>query len=105
MNGIIKVDPKKLESTAGQFETSAGQIKSITSQMTTLVKSLNGAVWSGDAASAYTKKFDQLQDDINRIYKMVKEHADDLKEMARNYETSENKNVQAANSLSGDVVV
>ena len=88
MPDIIKVSTSKLTSTANSFQATGNQIKSITTQMTTLVNSLNGSVWSDEAASAYKKKFGQLQDDINRMIKMVNEHVTDLNEMAREYENA-----------------
>lgn len=104
MAGIIKVSTAKLTSTANSFQSTGNQIKSITNQMTTLVNSLNGSVWSDDAANAY-KKFGQLQDDINRMIKMVNEHVTDLNEMAREYESTQTANTNLANSLSGDVII
>ena len=52
MPDIIKVSTSKLTSTANSFQATGNQIKSITNQMTTLVNSLNGSVWSDEAASA-----------------------------------------------------
>ena len=105
MAGIIKVSTAKLTSTANSFQSTGNQIKSITNQMTTLVNSLNGSVWSDDAANAYKKKFGQLQDDINRMIKMVNEHVTDLNEMAREYESTQTANTNLANYLSGDVII
>ena len=105
MPDIIKVSTSKLTSTANSFQATGNQIKSITNQMTTLVNSLKGSVWSDEAASAYKKKFGQLQDDINRMIKMVNEHVTDLNEMAREYEKTQTANTNLANSLSGDVII
>ncbi|MDO5411620.1 MAG: WXG100 family type VII secretion target [Lachnospiraceae bacterium] len=105
MTGTIKVSTSQLKSTANSFSSTGNQIKTITNQMTTLVNSLNGSIWSGDAATAYKKKFDQLQDDINRMIKMVNEHVSDLNQMAATMENVEKSNISLANSLSGDVII
>ena len=42
---------------------------------------------------------------MDRIYKMIKEHSDDLISMAEQYITAESGNVDLANSLSQDVIV
>lgn len=103
--GMIKVETSKLRSTATSFSTTGNQIKSTTSQMMSIVNSLSGAVWSGDAATKYKKQFSQLQDDINKIVKMVNEHVADLNEMAREYEQAETNNASVASALRGDVIV
>jgi WXG100 family type VII secretion target len=105
MNGIIKVETSKLTSTANQFNATGNNIKSITSNMTSIVNSLSGAIWTGNASTAYKKKFNDLQDDINRIIKMVNEHVEDLNQMAKEYDAAEQTNISVANSLSGDVIV
>lgn len=105
MTGTLKVDPAKLKSTATSFNSTGNQIKTITNQMMTLVNSLNGTVWSGDAATAYKKKFSELQDDISRILSMINEHVTDLNAMATEYTKTENLNASTGNALSGDVII
>lgn len=105
MSVIIKVNTSKLTSTANSLQSTGNQIKNITNQMTSTVNELSGSVWSGDAATAYRKKFSDLQDDINRIHKMISEHVNDLNTIAREYEKTENTNINLGNSLSGDVII
>lgn len=104
MTGTLKVDPAKLTSTATSLQSTGNQIKNLTSQMTTLVTSLNGEVWSGDAAEAYKNKFNGLQDDITRMIGMVNEHVTDLQAMATEFTQAESANVAAANALSSDII-
>ena len=103
--GTFKVETSRLKSTANSFNNTGNQIKSTTSQMMSIVNSLSGTVWSGDAASKYKKQFGQLQDDINKIVKMINEQVTDLNEMARGYEEAEKQNASMAASLRGDVIV
>lgn len=105
MTGTIKVDPRKLKSTATAFNATGNQVKNITNQMTSIVNSLSGAVWSGDAANKYKKKFGQLENDIAKMIKMINEHVEDLNEMANEYIIAEKANENAGNSLSGNVIV
>lgn len=105
MAGILRVTPEKLQSTASSFEGTASTVNNLTQQMTSIVTGLSGQVWSGEAATAYVNKFNGLQDDMNRIYKMIQEHSTDLIEMAQQYIAAETANTEAANSLSSDVII
>ena len=105
MAGILRVTPEKLQSTASSFEGQASQVQSLTQQMTSVVTSLSGQIWSGEAATAYVNKFNGLQDDMDRIYKMIQEHSTDLIQIAQQYMTAERSNTELANSLSADVIV
>lgn len=105
MQGTLKVSTEKLISTSSAFQSSGSTIRNLTNQMTSIVKSLTGQVWSGDAATKYVNQFNGLQDDINRMIKMIDEHVTDLQEMARGYESAEQQNASAAGSLESDVIV
>ena len=104
MANIINVSTSKLTSTATALQSSATTVRNLTSQMTQIVTSLTGNVWSGDAATAYVNKFNGLQDDINRMGKMIDEHVNDLNQIAREYEQAESANTQQANALASDVI-
>lgn len=103
MDGIIKVDPQKLISTADEFNSTGSQVKSLTDNMISIIDSLKAA-WEGEAATTYNTKFHQLQDDMNKMYSMISEHVKDLNEMAQQYITAENTNIETGNSLAGDVI-
>ena len=103
MEGIIKVDPQKLIGTSEEFNTTGGQVKSLTDSMVSLVDSLKGA-WEGEASTAYNTKFHALQDDMDKMYRMIQEHVKDLNDMAQQYITAENTNMDTGNSLPGDVI-
>lgn len=105
MTGHILVDTTELINAASAFGDAGKQIKNHTQAMTDVVTSLAGEVWSGDAADAYKKKFNELQDDINKMIKMIDEHVTDLNAMAREYDAANKKAVEISNSLSGDVII
>lgn len=98
MEGIIKVDPQKLISTADEFNGTGNQIKSLTDNMISIIDSLR-SVWEGAGATAYNTKFHQLQDDMDKMHRMIQEHVKDLNEMARQYDLGEKKVVDTSNSL------
>ena len=103
MTGNLLVTPEQLRSASGKFSTTNGQIRSITGEMISLVNALS-SVWSGEAADAFKTKFNQLSDDIERIYRMIEEHVKDLEEMAARYEAAEKESIDSSNALRGDII-
>jgi len=101
--GIIKVAPEQLRATATEFSTQGSAILSTTSNMMQLIQGSSSA-WTGEAATAYVTKFNQLQDDMERAVRMVQEYSSDLQEMATVYQNAETENATAAEALAGDVL-
>ncbi len=104
MEGTILVTPEQLESTATEFNNVMSQVKSLTSSMTEQVNGLS-AKWQGEASTAYVNKFNQLNDDIERMAAMINEHVNDLNQMASVYRNAEQANEELGNSLAGDILV
>lgn len=104
MEGTLRVTPEQLESTANEFASKGTTVGNLTAQMTQLVEGLS-SIWEGEAANAYTTKFRQLDDDIQKIVCMIQEHSSDLNEMARVYRDAETANQEEIAGLSGDVIV
>ena len=71
MDGTIKVSTQELRSASSQFSSYGSEIQNLTSQMLSLISGITGAVWSGEAASAYQSKFAGLEADISKINKMI----------------------------------
>ena len=103
MEGIIKVSPETLISTAGEFSNQGSTINTLTGEMMTLVTGLS-SVWEGEAATTYINKFKGLEDDIQKMIRMVEEHVSDLEEMARVYQDSDRVGVDEASGLLSDVI-
>ena len=101
---IINVNSSVLSNTAGEFGT---QGTAFQNTMTEMVEIVNGAmsVWTGDASGAYIGKFAQLQDDMDRMVRMIQEYSTDLQQIAANYEQAEAANEEAVQALSGDVIM
>lgn len=103
MEGILKVTPEKLLQTSEEFGNMAVQMSGLTQEMMSLVDSLKG-VWSGEAQAAYGNRFNMLNTDMDRLYKMVVEHSNDLSAMAQSYQEAENANAETGNSMDVNVV-
>lgn len=103
MNGELLVTPQELKNTANKFQSTNQKVKSITDQMMQKVKALRSS-FEGEAANAYIRKFEALQEDMTQIYNKIKEHVEDLNEMATNYERAESTNVQTNSSLKTDYI-
>ena len=104
MEGIIKVSPQLLNSTAAEFGNQGNQISNITGEMMNLIIGM-AAAWEGEAASAFITKYRGLEDDIQRMDRMEQEHSSDLQEMAQIYTEADTANAEGANSLSADVII
>lgn len=104
MNGTLKVTPTQLQQTASSFQSTGNTVRTTTEQMMAIVKSL-ASVWEGDAATTFINKFNELQDDIERINAMINDHVTDLEEMANNYIQAETTNTDAPSGLNGNVIV
>lgn len=104
MEGTLRVTPEQLTNTATEFSTIGNTVSNLTEEMTTTVTSLAN-IWQGDAATTYINRFNGLNDDIQRLIAMIREHATDLTEMAQTYTSGDNQNIQLAETLSADVIV
>lgn len=104
MEGILKVTPEKLIQTSGEFAAMGNQMKNLTSEMVEQVQRMKG-VWQGEAANAYGNKFHSLQTDMDKLYRMVQEHVNDLQEMAAHYQKAEETSMQQGSGLNANVIV
>ncbi len=104
MTGTLRVTPEQLISTAGEFQSASNEVRALTSEMTNTVNGLS-SIWEGEAATAYTAKFNGLQDDIERLIAMINEHVTDLNEMARVYSEAERADLDEIATLSSDVII
>lgn len=103
MTGSLLVTPEKLISTSGEFSGCMSQVQSLTTSMMDLIRGMS-SFWEGEAATAYLNKFNELQDDIQRIHTMINEHVKDLNDMARIYQEAEKKSQEISGALSGNVL-
>lgn len=104
MDGLLRVTPEQLVTTSNEFSNKAGTIGNLTTEMMNLVTGLSGS-WEGEGSSAYITRFKGLEEDIQKMIRMIQEHSSDLNEMAKLYQTAEGQVVELAQSLSSDVIV
>ena len=104
MEGIIKVSPQLLTSTASEFSSQGSAVNSLTGEMMNLITGMSAA-WEGEAAVAYINRFKGLEDDIQKMVRMIQEHSSDLEEITQVYAQSDSANAEMANSLSSDVII
>ncbi|MDD6729100.1 MAG: WXG100 family type VII secretion target [Eubacteriales bacterium] len=104
MTGILKVTPEQLIATANEFQSIGTTVRNLTGEMTNIVTGLS-SIWEGEAATAYTAKFNGLQDDIERLHAMITEHVTDLNDMANVYSNAEKTELDEIATLSSDVIV
>ncbi len=103
METMLKVTPEKLIETAGEFQNTEANIRSLTEEMIAIVDSFK-PIWQGEAATGFANRFASLSDDMNRLYAMIRKHADDLTEMANEYRQAESESSQIADSLVTEAV-
>lgn len=104
MEGSLRVTPEELISAASEFQSEGDKIHNITQEMMNTVNSLK-ASFQGETAAAYFEKFNQLQDDMDRIFGKIKEHAADLTAIGEEYARVTHTTTQEAGSMPGDVIV
>lgn len=88
MEGRILVSTQDLMNASSEFQARNTAINNITQEMLTLARGLNSQ-WEGDSAAAFINRFNELEDDMQMISKMITEHVKDLQEMAAAYERAE----------------
>ncbi len=103
MDTILKVTPEKLIETAGRFRNTEANIRTITQEMISIVDSFK-PVWQGEAATGFANKFAALSDDMNRLYTLIRKHADDLVEMANEYRHAEEESRDLAQGLTTEAI-
>jgi len=104
MDGILRVTPEKMLSASGQFQQSDNTVNNLTKNMLDIVNQLN-STWAGEAATGYYTKLKGLEGDMQKLHKMIQEHATDLQDMAKTYQEAEKANLQTANALKTNEIV
>lgn len=84
MDNELLVTPEELDTAANGFEAQATQVKALHDEMLKKVAGLS-SVWTGSAGDNYRNKFGNLQKSMDTIFRMIKEHVEDLKNMAEEY--------------------
>lgn len=104
MTGTLKVNTQTMRTASSEFSTCGSSVNNLTQQMLSLIAEIGGAVWSGEAASAYQAKFAGLASDISKMNAMIQEHVDDLNTMATEFERAEAAAQQEASALKSNLI-
>lgn len=97
------VTPERLIEASSNFGNTNKNVRQLTEEMIAIVNSLN-FVWEGEAHDTYNGKFMQLQNDMDRIYRMIDKHVTDLIASAENYKAAETGSNQSNSSLPNNVI-
>ena len=103
MNAMLKVTPEKLIEAASQFSESESGIRMITQEMISIVESFK-PIWQGAAATGFANRFAMLSEDMERLYALIRKHADTLTAMAAEYRQAEADSENYAGSLATEAV-
>lgn len=101
---ILKTTPEQLRSKAGEIDSAVNKIKSQTDKMFDIVNGINGAVWSGDAATAYKNQFEELRDDAERMKTLGTDLKERLIQIAQEYSSTEENVTSISQSLAKDII-
>lgn len=104
MDAVLKVTPEKLIETAAEFQNTEAGIRSLTAEMTAIVDSFK-PIWQGEAATGFANRFAALSDDMEKLYAIIRKHADNLTEMANEYRLAEEESSNLAASLATEAVI
>lgn len=104
MTGNLRVTPEKMISASTQFQQSDTTVNNLTKSMMDIVNQLNGT-WAGEAATGYYTKLKGLDGDMQKLHRMIQEHATDLQDMAKTYQEAEKANMQTASALKTNEIV
>lgn len=103
ITGTLNVTPQKLRATSQSFKAHGNKVATITQEMMAIINQIT-PIWSGDASLKYQTKFRSLTDDIQRMIRMINEHVTDLEEMASQYASTEQQNIDVSNTLATDTI-
>ena len=100
----LKVTPEELKSKANEIKTQITKIEADWNKVSTLIDN-SKSYWEGDASDMHRKSKKNIEADAQSVIKRLKEHPEDLMNMAGIYLETEEKAKQIANSLPDDIIV
>lgn len=100
---ILRTSTDQLRSNASRLQLQGDNLAAKVEQMISVVDSIGGAGWSGDAATAYKGQFSELQDDAGRMREFLDGIHEQLEQIAKMYDDAEDAGIQAAQKLPTDI--
>lgn len=96
------VNTSQLMATAGELSSTGSSISNLTSEMMNLSGQL--ASCSSESMEIFINKLRGLETSIQTMNRMIQEHVSDIETIVRNYESTEQTNVQEAEALQTDII-
>lgn len=100
----LRVSPDELKNKAGEITKQIQQMERNWNQLCELVNA-SKVYWEGDAGEHHRKLVKENEKDVQLILKRLKEHPEDLLEMAGIYISAEEQASEIANRLPDNVIV
>lgn len=99
----ILVDTKRMVAKANVVSAVISDMERTFNELQRVVNKTSG-YWVGEAGDHHRRMFDNEKDDIAFILVRLKEHPEDLKLMANNFETTERKLTEMNRQLRSDYI-
>ena len=99
----VKVSSAQFEAGARQFEQHRAKCKQLVQQMMNTCTGLQSK-WQSPAATQYYNKLKQIQGDLNDMERIINEHVNDLREIKKIFEVTEDNAATKTASLETDVL-
>lgn len=94
----IQVTPEQLESTAGRIESMATEYKTQYNQLYNETNAM-ASTWNGKDNMAFTDQIAGFKDDFEKMYSLMIQYADFLRQSAKAYRETQNTVVSEARKL------
>ncbi len=94
----LKVRPEDLIIKAEAIEQNAGRIQANFENMNQAIKRTRN-YWNGDAADLHRRRYDELVPEAEEMFRMLRQHAKNLQNIAQTYIGSEGKITSMSSQL------
>ncbi len=100
---VVQVGLESLDSYIKQLETMRDEYSTTyTDELYTKVLGEINSAFKGDDSDAFVNKMNDFRNDFDKLYQVLGEYIDHLKEVHKNYKTLVESQTQAAKALLGD---
>ena len=103
MANYLRVTPEEVKEKSTAFDTKGQEITKLAASANEIVQTLSGRIWSGEAASQYTTKFNTMYNDVASVQQLITKMVQQLNTIATEYESTEAANTEQAGNLPGSV--
>ena len=95
----LRTSPEELRARAAQISRLSSEMKGTGEMMFSIVETINGVVWSGKAQQVYVSRFEELRESATAVHARIEEMVNDLRQIASEYEHSEQERTALIQSL------